>query len=202
MPAVIGRLVGQIVERSLEGACVVDVGGVGYEVFVPASEVMALAAPPAAVTLHIHTQVREDAITLYGFTTDADRQTFRVVLGVSGVGPRIALSILGALGGDGLAAAVTRADLASLKAVSGVGKKLAERLVLELKDKLPVTGSPARALPRTNPPPKAGNEGVLFGALVSLGYKPAQAEAALQHLGGVDERPVEELLREALARLA
>lgn len=196
----IGRLHGQVLERGLDGTCIVDVSGVGYEVHVPAAWAAQLPPPPATVTVHVHTQVREDAITLYGFADEHERQTFRIILGVSGVGPRIALALLSALSADGLGAAVTRGDLASLKAVSGVGKKLAERLVLELKDKLPSVGAPISA-PRTAPPPAKGPEGVLFGALVGLGYKPSQAEAAIGHLSNLDDRPVEELLREALARL-
>ncbi len=198
-----GRLTGVVAERGTDGSCVLDVRGVGYEVFVPLRMLATLADPPREVTLHIHTHVREDAFVLYGFPTAEDRATFRVVLGVSGVGPRIALSILSALNTDELATAIARSDIASLKSISGVGKKLAERLLLELKDKLIMSPGAARTSGlRIVPPVATGPLATVTTALVSMGYKPAQAELAVSKLSDADDKPVEELLRDALAQLA
>ncbi|MCA9602735.1 MAG: Holliday junction branch migration protein RuvA [Polyangiales bacterium] len=199
----IGRLSGQIVDRDLDGTCIVDVNGVGYEVSVPASMVHALPNPPATATLSIHTQVREDAITLFGFPSERDREAFRTILGVSGVGPRIALSVLSSLSVDELSFAIARGDAAAFKAVSGVGKKLAERMLLELKDKLPAGAIPigiAKKAATLKPTPE-GPSAIVVGALVQMGYKLGQAEAAVAQIHDLEARPVDELLREALAHL-
>jgi Holliday junction DNA helicase RuvA len=136
---VIGRLSGVIVEQGGDGSCVLDVGGVGYEVFVPLRLVGRLPASAPAV-LHVHTHVREEAFTLYGFASLDDRAAFRILLGVSGVGPKLAMTVLSELSALELARAVARGDRARLEAISGVGKKTAARLLLELKDKLPASG--------------------------------------------------------------
>ena len=133
----IGRLRGLVVVESPDGVVVVDVQGVGYEVMVPLGS-LGRAARDAhdAVTLHIVTNVREDAITLFGFANEHERATFRVLTTVAGIGPRIAVSILGALPPQELAGAVARNDVKRLQTVPGVGRRLAERIALELKDKL------------------------------------------------------------------
>lgn len=199
----IGRLHGQVVDHNLDGSIVVDVGGVGYEVFVPIGNLGRLPPPPAAVTLHVHTHVRQDTFTLFGFASATDREAFRTLLSVSGVGPKLALSILGALPARELALAIASQDRAPFKNISGVGKKTAERLLLELKDKLgalfadgpmPVPATPSAPVP-------AGPLGVVAAALIQMGYRQAEANVAVTALGEVDGREVGELLRDALAHM-
>jgi Holliday junction DNA helicase RuvA len=201
----IGRLVGSVVE-DVEGAVVLDVRGVGYEVSVPAGTV-GRATPDAegAVTLFVHTHVREDALLLYGFASRDERVAFRQLIGVSNIGPKIALSILGTLSVGELAAAVARAETSKLTAVPGVGKKTAERIVLELKDKLQAHALPALAsgAPAARPPARGAKAELLHGALTRMGYRPAEAERAVTTLGGrVETELLADLVREALAVLA
>jgi Holliday junction DNA helicase RuvA len=201
----IGRLVGHLVEETADGSVVLDVRGVGYEVTVPLGTV-GRAAPDAdgAVTLFVHTHVREDALLLYGFASRDDRAVFRQLIGISSIGPKIALSILGVLPVAELSAAVHRGETAKLTRVPGVGKKTAERIVLELKDKLlappPLAGAPAAA-PR--PPARGAKAELLQGALTRMGYRPAEAERAVAAIGArVETEPLADLVREALGVLA
>src|SRR5262245_11654783 len=133
----IGRLRGPIVEDSADGTLIVDVGGVGYEVMAPLGAAGRLPQDASgAVTLFVHTHVREDALLLYGFATEHERATFRALIAVSNVGPKIALSILGSVSASELGALIARGESKRLVAIPGVGKKTAERLILELRDKL------------------------------------------------------------------
>jgi Holliday junction DNA helicase RuvA len=176
----IGKLKG-IVDSVDEDALILDVGGVGYLVAASARTLRSLPPVGEAVALHIETQVREDAIRLFGFLTVAERDWFRLLQSVQGVGAKVALGILGALSGDALATAIQRQDKAMLSRAPGVGPKLAARLVVELKDKAPIPaavdfggaplGEPAGKLP------KAAEDAVL--ALVGLGYARAQAAMAV-----------------------
>jgi len=215
----IGRLRGRLIEQHLDGSCVIDVGGVGYEVFAPLGSLGRLsgqgaspggAAPEAdgpPVELHIHTHVREDALVLYGFASKEDRAAFRAVLGISGVGPKLALAILSVLDAQSLSEAVATGDRARFRGIPGVGKKTIERLVLELPDKLPRSVAAAagpRDLPTGRTVPRTGDAspGALDqvqSALVQMGYKPAEAERAVAPLRGREDEPLESLLREALA---
>jgi Holliday junction DNA helicase RuvA len=210
----IGRLVGQVVEEAPDGAVVLDVRGVGYEVTLPLGALGRVARTPrdgeGAVTLFVHTHVREDAFLLYGFASREERAVFRQLIGVSSIGPKIALSILGALSVADLAAAVARGETARLTTVPGVGKKTAERICLELKDKLlahlPAAGAPS---PRpgaagTGAAPTLRAKGeLLHGALTRMGFRPAEADRAVASLGGrVEEAPLADLVREALAVLS
>jgi Holliday junction DNA helicase RuvA len=206
--SVIGRLTGIIVDQTLDGACIVDVSGVGYEVFVPLGALGRLARSTELVTLHVHTQMREDALTLYGFPTLEDRTAFRTLLGVNGIGPKLALAIMGNLNARELADALNRGDKARFKGISGVGAKIIERLVLELKDKLHFSAGGGPALPAApSRSPSAsvflGVLGTVHGALVQMGFKPFEAEGAVQKIQAQAEgKSAEELLREALASLA
>lgn len=200
----IGRLVGKIVEDSADGTVVVDVRGVGYEVTVPLGSVGRM-TPDAegAVTVFVHTHVREDALLLYGFASRDERAVFEKLISVSNIGPKIALSILGSLSVSELASAIARGETNKLTAVPGVGKKTAERIVLELKDKLL---APAASLPLAAPPPKAAartqKAELLHGALTRMGYRPAEADRAVTALGSrVEAEPLADLVREALAVL-
>jgi Holliday junction DNA helicase RuvA len=201
----IGRLVGTVVEDA-EGAVVLDVHGVGYEVLVPAGTLgRASPDPQGAVTLFVHTHVREDALLLYGFASRDERGTFRQLIGVSNIGPKIALSILGSLSVSELAGAVARAETNRLTAVPGVGKKTAERIVLELKDKLLTHLAPAAlaAAPAARPTARGVKAELLHGALTRMGYRPAEAERAISTLGArVEAEPLADLIREALGVLS
>lgn len=199
----IGRLTGVAVEKDPDGTCVLDVMGVGYEVFVPTRALESMGAPPDETTLYIHTHVRAESLTLYGFLLPVDRRAFRALLGVSKVGPKVAMALLSELSPAQMLEAVARGDKRAFGAVSGVGKRLAERLVLELRDKLPTGDQPAMnresavvALPNGD---VAAN---VSGALVQLGFSRPEAEGAVAKVAQAGEqRPVEEILRLALATL-
>jgi Holliday junction DNA helicase RuvA len=192
---VIARLSGLLLERG-EDFAVVDVHGVGYLVHLSAASLLALPARGEPVALRTITHVREDALDLFGFATEEEEGVFRALLEVKGVGPRAAQKILSGIPARDLAQAVAHGDVARLTKVPGVGKKTAERLVVELKDKLLAL---ARA---AGPAPVRAAGGLLdqlAAALVNLGYKPAQAEQVAERLRGQAEgKALEELLREAL----
>jgi Holliday junction DNA helicase RuvA len=199
----IGRLTGRVLAHEGDGAVVLDVSGVGYEVFVPLGTVGRAEVDDAGrATLWVHTHAREDALTLFGFATEVDRAAFRTLIGVSNVGPKTALAVLSALPALELARAIAAKDVKRLTEVPGVGKKTAERLVLELRDKLAVLGPAEPAAPAR--PARAGTQReALTSALVNMGYRPAEAERAIAQLEGrVDSAPLAELLREALVHLA
>jgi holliday junction DNA helicase RuvA len=203
----IGRLTGKVVAQESDGAVVLDVAGVGYELATPLGTIGRARLDEAGrVTLWVHTHVREDALALYGFADDAERSAFRALLGVSNVGPKIAVAVLGTLPASELANAIARRDLAALTAVPGIGKKIAERLLLELRDKLPTSpiGGPAdSAVTRPAPLRPAGGGERLRAALTGMGFKPAEAERAVTALEGrTASAPLEDMLRDALALLA
>lgn len=194
----IARLTG-VVEEKQDGAAVLDVNGVGYLIRLSAPSLAALPPRGERATLRIHTHVREDALDLYGFATEEEQEVFRALVDVKGVGPRAAQNILSGIEPRDLAQAVAHGDVARLTKVPGVGKKTAERLVVELKEKL-------LALARAAGPARGRAAGgileQLAQALAGLGYKPAQAEEAAQALrDSVEGRTLEELLREALKRM-
>jgi Holliday junction DNA helicase RuvA len=200
----IGRLTGRVVAQEADGV-VLDVGGVGYELAVPVGTLgRARADDMGRVTLWIHTHVREDVLALFGFADETERVAFRMLLGVSNVGPKIAVAVLGALPAAELARAVARRDLAAMTGIPGVGKKIAERLLLELRDRLPpprVSASAAN-LDGHEVDPMDG-AGRLRGALTGMGFKPSEADRAVASLGERHtDAPFEEMLREALALLA
>ena len=208
----IGRLHGVVADRSPDGSCIVDVGGVGYEVFVPLGTLARL-DDREAVTLHIHTHVREDALLLYGFARAADRMAFRTLLGISNVGPKLALSILSAMDARQLAAAIASQDKTRFKGIPGVGKRTTERLLLELKDKLSFVTAAATIAPKKKSAPHLSvvDGGAQPGAplaevaalLVNMGFKPALADRAVAKVAGeADDVPMETLLKKALAQLS
>jgi holliday junction DNA helicase RuvA len=192
----IGRLTGTILEKGTDNV-LLNVGGVGYEVTLPLSTLAALPADGEEVTLYIHTHVREDDLRLFGFETRNDKTAFLTMLKVSGVGPKLALAILGALSGPELARVIDESDIRRLTAIPGIGKKSAERLVLELSGKLKQSGATA--------PIAAGGVYTELGfALQNLGFKAQAVDRVLADIRrreGGDSQPFEVLLREALGLL-
>jgi Holliday junction DNA helicase RuvA len=189
----IGRISGTLVEKTFP-QIVVSCGGVGYEIDVPMSTFYPLPRTGEEVTLLTHLVVREDAHLLYGFITAAERAAFRQLLKISGVGPKVALSVLSGLSVDDLAAAVASGDSGRLTRIPGIGKKTAERLVLELRDKLPKTVTAVRA----ESAGAAGND--VVGALLALGYNEREAAAAVKQLA--PELALTDAIRQALKHLA
>lgn len=198
-----------MVEHAADGSCVIDVNGVGYEVFVPVRCFGRLHVGAKGV-LHVHTHVREEALTLYGFDSADDREAFRILMSVSGVGPKVALAVLSELTAADLALAVNRGDRRRLEAISGVGKKTAARLLLELKDKLGGVAGPSMPVPINGkgsavftPAPLGDVPTQVCDALTRLGFTRAQAEAAVaaQVREAGPEPQVEQLLRQTLATL-
>jgi len=187
--SLIARLRG-VVEESGADWLLVFVGGVGLRVQVPASTAEALGRLGESVVLHTHLHVRDDAVALYGFATAEDLRLFEMLIGISGVGPRGALSLLSALGAEGLSDAVSAGDVPRLQQVPGVGQKMAARLVLELKGKL--VGRAAATVP-------TGRDDEVVAALVGLGYTQAEAQAAAASVPSDGSLAVEERLRRALA---
>jgi Holliday junction DNA helicase RuvA len=199
-----------VVVESPDGMAVVDVQGVGYEVMVPLGSLgRAHRDAQEAVTLYVVTNVREDAITLFGFASEHERATFRVLTTVAGIGPRIAISILGSLPPQELAGAVARNDVKRLQTVPGVGRRLAERIALELKDKLAggVTSSGAMAVgavgafPSPAPAAPAGPMAAFIATLVNLGFKAPEAERVAAEFAHRHGEPLDALVRDALKRL-
>jgi holliday junction DNA helicase RuvA len=211
----IGFLRGMVVNAELDGRLVVDVRGVGYELSAPLGAVPTAlpSEPPPEVTLYVHTHVREDALDLFGFATPADRTVFRQLIGIPGVGPRTALGVLSALPPTELASAIEASDVKRLQKISGIGKKSAERLVLELKGKLQMLAPPQNSegapgpdaldpASRTGQARERDKERVV-GALTTMGYRTSEAERAVKSLGDrVGSAPLQDLVREALAALA
>jgi Holliday junction DNA helicase RuvA len=187
--SLIARLRG-VVEESGTDWLLVFVGGVGLRVQVPASTAEALGRQGESVLLHTHLHVRDDAVALYGFATAEDLRLFEMLIGVSGVGPRGALSLLSALSAEGLSDAVSAGDASRLQQVPGVGQKVAARLVLELKGKL--VGRAAASV-------STGRDDEVVAALVGLGYSQAEAQAAAASALSDGSLSVEERLRHALA---
>ena len=171
----IGRLTGNLLEKR-PPLVLLDVQGVGYEVDVPMSSFYNLPAVGKRVTLLTHFVVREDAQLLYGFLTAKERDAFRVLIRITGVGPKLALSVLSGLSVDELAQAVALQETSRLTRVPGIGKKTAERLLLELRGKL------ADALPSTALPAVEDYQHDILNALLALGYNDREASAALKHL--------------------
>ena len=207
-------ITGRIAHEEPDGTLVVDVNGVGYELLAPlgtAGRVRGAGNKSATdpLTFFVHTHVREEALQLFGFSSAFERSVFRDLLGVSTVGPRTALAILGAVPATELGGVIARKEIGRLTGISNVGKKTAERLLLELRDKLPA-GTPSASTPRvvgsrtsssSSSSSSGGGDprGMLISALTNSGYKLAEAERAAELLGErVDVLPMGELVREAL----
>lgn len=193
----ITRLHGMLLSKSTADI-VVDVNGVGYEVLVPMSTSFSLPEPGVAIVILTHLAVREDAQTLYGFATNAERDLFRQLIKVSGVGAKLALTILSGSSVDGFIQAVQDDDVATLQRLPGIGKKTAERLIVEMRDKLKgqvVAGNTSGEAPESN---SATQEAVV--ALVALGYKTAEAERMVKKITKQDPTASSEVLIRAALR--
>ncbi|HQT66077.1 MAG: Holliday junction branch migration protein RuvA [Rhodospirillales bacterium 20-60-12] len=198
----IGRLRG-LVEQIEDGRCIIDVGGVGYVVQASARSLAALPLPPGIAILLIETQVREDAITLYGFADAAERDWFRLLTTIQGVGAKVALSLLSALPPNALTSAIAKGDRGAITRAPGVGPKLATRLIAELREK--VGAMPAGVdLPAAIVIPPQSPLADAVSALVNLGYRRPEAEGALaraqDNLGS--DASLDELIRAGLKALA
>jgi Holliday junction DNA helicase RuvA len=193
---VIGYLRGRLLQSSPE-TVLLDVGGVGYEVHVTVPTFVALErSGEEQVALHVHTHLKEDGIALYGFATEAEKRLFEKLLGVTGIGPRLARVILSGMAAPDLVSALKSADTARLARIPGVGRKTSERLVLELRDRL-------EGLAAAAPPAATDRADDAVSALVNLGYKPAAAQTAVAAIREeTPEIPFEELLRKSLKRLS
>jgi len=197
----IAHLTGTVREWT-EGHLVVDVGGVGYRVFTPLSTSAGVPRDGTA-SLYIHTQVREDAIQLFGFLSAAERDLFLLLIGVSGVGPKVALSALSALSVPDLVGAIGREDVTALGRIPGIGKKTASRVALELRDKVVALGvapTAARGAVATRGTVTGGRTDAV-SALVNLGYPRTRAQAAVAAVAEPGAS-VETLIREGLNHLS
>jgi Holliday junction DNA helicase RuvA len=194
----IGLLRGSLLEKR-PGQVILEAGGVGYEVHIPLSTFGALGSLHQQVTLLIHTHVREDQLALYGFLTSREKQLFEMLLAVSGVGPTLALKILSGMSTDEIIPAVRRGDVVNLTRIPGVGKKTAERIIVELRDKLAVTetAAPESRIARSQ------LEEDLLSALLNLGYDRREAEKAVEGIRGDGTlTSFDAALRAALGRLS
>src|SRR5574337_1357390 len=194
----IAQISGRLLHKSTESV-VVDVGGVGYEVFIPLSTFYKLPDVNGQLSLKVHTHFREDAIQLYGFLTIEEKEAFQMLIGVSGVGPKLARNILSGIAVGDLVSAIGSSDRARLSAIPGIGAKSADRLILELKDKVKGLYKAEKA-----EAPKDALSNDVVSALDNLGYKSAQSEEAVKKAKAALTPPYgfEELFKESLKLLA
>jgi Holliday junction DNA helicase RuvA len=181
---VIAHLRGRLTQKD-PARVIVDVNGVGYEVFVPLTTFTALPNTGSEVSIDIHTHVREDTIALYGFKTPRERNIFEKLMTISGIGPKLAVTILSGGSVEDLVGAIKRSDLARLTAIPGVGKKTAERIILELRDKF-------QEFPEAQP--KSAVESDVLSALENLGYSRPLSESALARAANGDREAAFEVL--------
>ena len=196
----IGRLQGVLVRKE-PPALMLDVGGVGYELEAPMTTFYELPAVGERVTLHTHLVVRDDAHLLYGFVREAQRRLFRELLKVNGVGPRVALAVLSGLSDEEFSRCVAEADIARLTKVPGIGRKTAERLVIEMRDKLPKDIPLPASTTAAGQAPPADPVSEAVSALVALGYKPNEASRAVRS-ASTKGLSAEEIIRQALKGMA
>jgi len=200
----IGRLRGTLLEKQAP-QLLIDVNGIGYDVSAPMSTFYSLPEIDETITLHTHLVVREDAHTLYGFATENERTMFRALIKVNGVGAKLALTILSGISAEDFILCVMDNDIAGLTRLPGVGKKTAERLIIEMRDKLKDWGKPSDESKSDNPslslvqPADAVADAV--SALIALGYKPAEASKMVRVVDAKD-LPSEEIIRQALKMTA
>lgn len=198
----IAHLRGRLLEKH-PNRLVIDVQGVGYEVHVPLSTFYEVGEVGGEVALRVHTYVRDDTISLFGFATALERELFERLLAINGIGPRLALAVLSGIEPLELVAAVRRGDVARLRAIPGVGKKTAERIGLELKDRLPAVAEAGAADTAAHGSAADQVTADVLSALVNLGYHRPLAERAIERaLQAVETCSFEQLLRQALRELS
>ncbi|MFH0917468.1 MAG: Holliday junction branch migration protein RuvA [bacterium] len=195
----IERITGTVAAKAEENV-VIDVGGVGFLMEVSAMTLRDVPGLGAETVLFTHLHVREDALQLFGFSTEEERELFRLFLGVSKIGPRLALAALSCRPAPGLKQALAAGDVALFSSVPGIGKKTAERLILELRDKVGEAGAWAVAVESSGAPAEDGSLAVARAALVELGFAVQEADKLLSRLE--PDQPAEDLIRQALARRA
>ena len=194
----IARLAGTLLDKHVQ-RLIIDVGGVGYDVHVPLSTFYAVGDPGVPVALRIHTHVREDALQLFGFATALELALFDRLIAVSGIGPRLALAVLSGIEPQDLMAAVRQNDLARLTRIPGVGKKTAERMIIDLRDRLPDQGGATAGEPVRS----GGVRDDVLSALTNLGYQRHAVEKTVDAVLRRTQSPeFEPLLREILRELS
>lgn len=191
----IAHLRGRLIAKHPNQA-IVEASGVGYDVNISVPTFSQLPALGTEIAFHVHTHVREDSIALFGFLRPAEKQLFERLICVSGIGPKLAITILSGMPADEMVGAIRGNDVARLTRIPGIGKKTAERMVLELRDKLQDFGAPSVAAPASP------IEEDVLSALVNLGYQRPAAERALAKVGNGNRQSFEALFREALAALS
>jgi len=197
----IARLTGKLVLKSLEHI-IINVNGVGYELFVPLSTYHDLPQLNEDVTLETYLNVREDALTLYGFLTSDEKGVFLKLTSINGIGPKLALSVLSGITTADLIAAIEMQDITKLTTISGIGKKIAQRMALELKDKLKGF-QPSSLETKTHGHSDSKTYSEVISALTNLGYKRVEAESALNMAFKMsDEKSIEKLLKMSLTILS
>jgi Holliday junction DNA helicase RuvA len=196
---VIAQISGTLAQK-VPGEVVVDVVGVGYQIFIPLNVFYRLPEIGAPVSLQIHTHVRDDALQLFGFQDLAEKQIFLLLISVSGIGPKLAVNILSGIPAEELARALKVGDQARLVAIPGVGRKLAERMIVELKDKLATLSAAGVESPK----PEMGSHLMqdAVSALVNLGYKRPEAEKMVREVLRSGDRSLENVLKDTLRRLS
>jgi Holliday junction DNA helicase RuvA len=199
MENMIAKLTGKLCDLNFT-QCIIDVHGVGYQVFIPLSTFDKMPREGEEISLCICTQVREDAITLYGFSTMPEKELFEILISVSGVGPKLALSILSSMPAERFVSSVVNADVDIIKRISGIGKKTAERLIVELKDKLAKIMQPAVMDSSVVPDEKAAAMEDAVAALEQLGFKRETVYKVLEKI--VNNIPAEEATSENFIRKA
>jgi len=196
---VIAQISGTLAHK-VPGEVIVDVGGVGYQVFIPLNVFYRLPEIGVRVTLYIHTHLREDALQLFGFQEATEKQVFLLLNSVAGIGPKLAVNILSGIPADELAQAIKEGDQLRLVSIPGVGKKLAERMIVELRDKF------ATFQAQVTETPVASNGSQLMqdavSALVNLGYRKAEVEKSVRDTVQAGNTTLEEVIKEALRRIS
>lgn len=192
----IGTISG-VLDAKSPGEITVDVGGVGYQIFIPLSVFYRLPDLGEKVSLHTHTHLREDALQLFGFLEPEEKQVFLLLNSVAGIGPKLAVTVLSGIPADDLARALREGDQARLVSIPGVGKKLAERMVVELRDK--VVALPAHEV-ATGDGSQLTRDAV--SALVNLGYRRQEAEKSVRDIAKKEDGTLADVLKEALRRLS
>lgn len=195
----IAQLSGTLAQK-MPGEVVVDVGGVGYQIYIPLSVFYSMPEIGAPVSLYIHTHLREDALQLFGFQEPRDKQIFMLLNGVAGIGPKLAVNILSGISTDELAQAIRDGDQLRLVSIPGVGRKLAERMLVELRDKLTALRTQPTESAASGKGPQLMQDAV--SALVNLGYRQAEVEKNVRDALHAGKQSLEDVIKDVLRRMS